>query len=205
MKLEQQIDKALGTKKTGRIDRALEALRKGTRAEMEHAKTVKWLKKHPKAPLKHVAGRIAKDHLREDPHYYDRLEVLEKKRGPGKPPKSPRIKLLTRRGKLRVYLVDGTKVRKLTHLNPDSPDFTMGTGDQVWENVTGPWEVWISDELGPLEQKLTMLHEMTERRLMKRQGMSYDDAHDVALGREDKYRKAGGKGLVQALAKERGQ
>lgn len=119
--------------------------------------------------------------------------------------KAPRLRLLGRRGKLRIYLVDATAVRKLTHLNPNAPDFTMGTGDQVWENVTGPWEIWIADELGPLERRLTMLHEMVERRLMKRRGLTYDAAHEQALAREDYYRQRDGRGLDAALRRERGQ
>ena len=184
-------------------------LARGTRAEMEHAKTLRKIKR-PEVTVREAAQEIAKDHLKEDPAYYEKLEAVESlPKKEDKRLKSPRLKLLGRRGKLRIYLVDATAVRGMTDKNPNAPDFTMGTGDQVWRETTGPWEVWISDELGPprdpLELRLTMLHEMTERRLMLRDGMSYDEAHGKALALEDKYRKINGRGLKAALARERGQ
>ena len=119
----------------------------------------------------------------------------------------PRLKLLLRRGKLKVYLVNATAVRKMTRANPNAPDFTMGTGDQVWPEVTGRNEIWISDELltRPHEMKATMLHEMTERRRMLRDGLSYDEAHAEALAVENHYRQARWAGLDAALRRERGQ
>jgi len=197
-----------------RINRALRtvhhpkrraALREGIKTEMEHSKTITWARRNKKATVADVAKRIASDHLREDPAYYGKLAVMEAKAKKHPKLKSPRLKLLGRRGKLKIYRVDATKVRMLTHLNPNAPDFTMGTGDQVWKETTGPWQIWVSNELDPFEAQLTMLHEMTERRLMLRHGLSYDDAHDKALAIEDKYRKANGRGLKQALARERGQ
>lgn len=119
--------------------------------------------------------------------------------------KPPRLRLLGRRGRLRIYLVDATAVRKMTHILPEAPDFTMGTGDQVWRKLTGPNEIWISDELKPLERKLTWLHEATERRLMKTRGLTYDEAHEEALKVEDYYRQRDGRGLAAALRKEQGQ
>ena len=222
MSLTDRINRAL----TGLLSdhpptrREVEAqLRKGVREEMEHAATIKRVKRNPQMPVRAVAEAIAKDHIKEDPRYYDKLAAVDKatkevkqemrraKRLPKLKP--PRIKLLGRRGKLKIYLVDATYVRGMTDKNPNAPDFTMGTGDQVWPEVTGPWEVWVSDELGPprdsLEMHLTMIHEMTERRLMLRDGLSYDEAHEHALAVEDKYRKANGRGLKQALQRERGQ
>jgi len=134
-----------------------------------------------------------------------RRKPAGKKRHAAPALKAPRLRLLGTRGKLRIYLVDATAVRKMTDKNPNAPDFTMGTNDAVWRNVTGPNEVWVADELGPLERKLTMLHEMLERRRMKRDGLSYDDAHDEALAAENRYRQANGRGLDAALRKERGQ
>lgn len=205
MSLEKQIDKALGTKGT-RIDRALAALREGTRAEMEHAKTVKWIKKHPKAPLRHVAGRIAKDHLREDPDYYEKLAVLEGKVKRQKGLKSPRIKLFMKLGWVRVYLVNATAVREMKKKEPNAADFTMGTNWAVWGSLVPKGELWVSDEIGPprdpLECMLTTLHESAETRRMIYRGLSYDDAHDLSLALEEKYRKVKGRGLKAALKNE---
>jgi hypothetical protein len=213
MSLQGQIDRALAglhadRKQSKRQKR--EQLRRGTREEMEHAKTIKRIKRNPKMLVKKAAEAIAKDHLRDDPNYYTKLKAVEKVgRGTGKKSKlkPPRLRLLKRVGRLRVYLVDATAVRKMTNKNPGAPDYTMGTGDQVWKNITGPWEIWISDELlvRPMELKSTMLHEMMERRLMLRGGLSYDDAHDKALAREDYFRQRDWRGLDAALRRERGQ
>ena len=188
----------------------LDQLRAGAREELaEHGVTLTKLKRDPKVTVAQAAELIAKDHLAEDPEHYVKT-ALVKRTAPVPPAKGlapPRLKLLTRRGRLRVYLVNATLVRKMTKRNPNAPDFTMGTGDQVWEDVVGPWEVWISDELlaRPNEMMATMLHEMTERRLMKRDGMSYDAAHARALALEDHYRQRGWRGLKAALAREPGQ
>jgi hypothetical protein len=119
--------------------------------------------------------------------------------------KPPRIKLLGRRGKLRIYLVATTPTKRIY------PDWTEGGHDRVYAFIPSD-EVWISDNLPPLEIRLTTLHELRERRRMgvlMRGGMShanaYDKAHDESLAVEDKYRKANGRGLLKALNAERGQ
>ena len=54
-------------------------LKKGIKVESEHKGTIKFLKRHmkehgklPKA--KKIYKSIAKEHLKEDPHYYKKLE-----------------------------------------------------------------------------------------------------------------------------------
>jgi hypothetical protein len=211
MSLQSQIDRALVGLKSAREmskKQKREQLHRGTREEMEHSKTIKKIKRNPKLSIKEIASLIAKDHLREDPNYYSKLKAVEKigKDWQQQPNlKWPRIRLLARRGRLRIYLVHATSVRKMKHRNSNAPDYTMGTGDQVWEDMTGPYEIWISEELDIPERKATMLHEMTERRLMIRFGMSYDDAHDKALAREDYFRQREWRGLDAALMRERGQ
>ena len=61
-------------KKTHRLDKEydLSALKKGTKVEMEHEKGVKNKKR-----AHDMAEKTAKDHLDEDPKYYDKLEKIE--------------------------------------------------------------------------------------------------------------------------------
>ena len=112
--------------------------------------------------------------------------------------KPPRLRLLGRRGKLRIYLVDSTKARLLY------ADWTMGGHDRVYRDFIPHNEVWIADELGPFERNLTMLHELVERRLMVRKKLDYDTAHEQATAIESRYRHARGRGLDAALRRERG-
>jgi hypothetical protein len=179
-------------------------VQKGAREELrEHGQTIRRLKRNPKMPVREVARSIAKEHIAKNPEHYSLEPNLKRTHGL----KPPRIRLLARRGRLRVYLVDATAVRKMTDKNPEAGDFTMGSGDQVQGAMTGAWQVWISDELvtRPMELKSTMLHEMLERRRMLRDGLSYDAAHAEALAAEDYYRQRGWRGLDAALRKERGQ
>jgi hypothetical protein len=211
MTLEHRINKVLRKVK---VPAKRKALREGIRAEMEHAKTIRWVKKNPEKSVDEALKRIAQDHIAEAPDYYQRLKAVEetKKKAHHKL-KSPRIKLIGRRGKVRIYRIDDTQVRKLY------TDWTMGGHSNCYPLGQGGFiphnEVWIAGELGPpqppLEEQLTMLHELREMRRMgelMKQGTSradsYDTAHDESLAIEDKFRKAGGRGLKQALARERG-
>ena len=49
-------------------------LKKGKKIEKEHKKTVKAIKKNPKIQDEEAYGMIAKDHLKEDPKYYTKLD-----------------------------------------------------------------------------------------------------------------------------------
>lgn len=210
MTLEHRINKVLRKVK---VPAKRKALKEGIKAEREHSKTIRWVKKNPEKSVDEALKRIAQDHLAESPDYYKRLKAVEetKKKAHHKL-KSPRIKLIGRRGKVRIYRIDDTKVRKIYS------DWTMGGhsicygGDQGFIPHN---EVWIAGELGPpqppLEEMLTMIHELREMRRMgelMKGGMSradaYDKAHDESLVVEDKFRKAGGRGLKQALGRERG-
>lgn len=55
-----------------------EALRKGSEVEKEHLDTIQTLKADPDMSEDRVCEMIAEDHLKEDPNYYDYLEVMEK-------------------------------------------------------------------------------------------------------------------------------
>jgi hypothetical protein len=183
-------------------------VRQGTAEELEHAATIKKIKADPAIPVREAAKLIAKDHLKEDPAYYEKLKTLEV---PAKTPglRSPLVKLIATRGRLKVYRVDDTAVRKIY------PDWTMG-GHGVGYSFIPKFEVWIAGELGPprppLEEKLTMLHELRERRRMirllaegKTLSEAYEIAHNESLEVEDFYRKRNGRGLTAALKKEQGQ
>jgi hypothetical protein len=201
---ESALDTAIRVLRQRRMRKAMVSpqLRAGTKEEMEHAATIKKIKANPKIPVKKAAELIARDQLRKDPHVYDAAVETKKQRGL----KAPRIKLLMRLGKIRVYLVNATAVRKMTDKNPDAPDYTMASHWGVWPTIVSRNEIWVSDELGPprdpLEMRLTILHESAEARRMTRDGLSYDDAHDESLVLEDKYRRAKGRGLLAALKRE---
>jgi Protein of unknown function (DUF5661) len=66
---------AMEEDKTHRLDKEYdpEALKKGTKVEMEHEKGIK-----DKKRAHDMAEKTAKDHLDEDPKYYDKLEKIEK-------------------------------------------------------------------------------------------------------------------------------
>jgi len=174
-------------------DRAAQ-LRKGVREEMEHKRTIKRIQRNPRMPVKKAAEAIARDHLKVMPSYYDRLDAVEVPRR-RKGLKSPRLKLLMKHGKLRIYLVDSNATRKLYG------DFTGGGHSRVYpEFIKKPHEVWIAEELFGIERDLYTLHELNEYTLMGG-GMGYDEAHDLSTALEQRYRKSGGKGLKAAVQK----
>lgn len=218
MSLTDRINRALAGLLTDRQPTRKEReaqLAKGIREEMEHAATIKRVKRNPDMPVREVAKAIAKDHIKEDPRYYDKLEVVDKatkevkqemrrtKRAPKLKP--PRIKLLGMAGKTPIYRVNATMVRTMKSISENCEDFTMGTNSAVWD-LPGS-EVWVSDELGPprdpMEENLTILHELHEMRRMLNDGLSYDEAHNESLAIEGKYRTANGRGLMAALANEK--
>ena len=169
-------------------------VQKGAREELrEHAATFKRIRRG-KLTVKEAAVAVARDHVKADPAHYDRVEAVKiPKRTKGL--KSPRLKLLMKCGKLRVYLVDSNAARKL------HGDFTGGGHSRVYaEFIKKPYEVWIAEELFGIERDLYTLHELNEFTLMGG-GMGYDEAHDLSTALEQGYRKSGGKGLKAAIQK----
>ena len=169
-------------------------VKKGIAEELEeHAKTIKRIQRSPRMPVRKAAALIVKDHLRKHPAAYDRMEAVEvPKRGKGL--KAPRLKLLTRSGRLRVWLVDSHAVRKV------HGDWTMGGHHRVYPDFIPPNEVWIAEEVFDPERQLCTLHELNEYALMGG-GMGYDEAHDLSTALEQKFRKGGMRGLAAAVRK----
>ncbi|MEI6775162.1 MAG: hypothetical protein WCL18_10770 [bacterium] len=75
-------------KKTGDVRNINSAIKReesaevsrGAKVESEHKSTIDFVKSHPKTSDKEVQERIAKDHLKEDDRYYEKLAKQEKTR-----------------------------------------------------------------------------------------------------------------------------
>ena len=78
--------------------------------------------------------------------------------------------------RLRIVPVDGERVRRDVDV-----DFTMGGNPSRYAYVP-QGELWIGDNLSPPAAISTIVHESVEHRLMKHEGLSYDDAHEAANG-----------------------
>ena len=111
----------------------------------------------------------------------------------------PRLKLLGRRGRLKIWLVDGKWVRENMHI-----DYVHGGHDAVYRWITGGPQVWMDDTLEKSEFPYVLWHELFERRMMSKHGWSYNRAHDEASRRELEWRH-GKRGFRQALKAEQGQ
>ena len=71
-------------KESARHALARRGIKTGTKVEMEHAKTIKKIKEK-NLSIKEAATEIAKDHLKEDKVYYEKLKIVE---GTGKKDKT---------------------------------------------------------------------------------------------------------------------
>jgi hypothetical protein len=54
-------------------------LKKGIRVEAEHTKGKLFTQKKSSKTRKELQTKIAKDHIKEDPRYYDHLQAMERK------------------------------------------------------------------------------------------------------------------------------
>lgn len=97
--------------------------------------------------------------------------------------RAPRLALLGRVADASIYLVDGETVRDEIDV-----DFTNG-GNEARYHYVPRSEIWIDDAQHALDRTATALHELVERDLMLRHGMSYDAAHDAANGHERAFRR----------------
>lgn len=85
--------------------------------------------------------------------------------------------------RLSIQYVRGEIVRQYL-----DPHFMFGGHDLVYKDyITSPRTIWIDVRQDPREVKYTLLHEITERKLMEK-GWSYDDAHARATETEMKLR-----------------
>jgi hypothetical protein len=82
----------------------------------------------------------------------------------------------------RIWIVDGAVVRRSV-----DPVFLYGGNGQRYLYVP-PREIWIDHAITAEEFGYTVAHELRERELMARQGLSYADAHDQALVLERRMR-----------------
>ena len=85
---------------------------------------------------------------------------------------------------LNVWIVDGDEVRRDIY-----PAFLYGGNPQRYPFIPQK-EIWIDNAIAAEEFEYTVAHELLERSLMARQGMSYDDAHNRALELEQVMRHA---------------
>jgi hypothetical protein len=79
-------------------------------------------------------------------------------------------------------LVDGTHVR-----NRFDSDFSQGGNGYAYDFVPES-EIWIDEQIDPVEWPFIAFHECEEAELMK-QGMDYDRAHDRVKYLEDMFRR----------------
>ena len=92
--------------------------------------------------------------------------------------------IMTTTDGVKIYLVDAEYVRDEIDI-----DFTMGGNAYRYPDYMPEDEVWIDDEMDEIDIFSTIVHELTERKLMKTSHMSYDKAHDIASSEELKIRK----------------
>jgi len=89
-----------------------------------------------------------------------------------------------------VYMVDGSTIRD-PKTQPYYQDFTEGGNDMAYDGKRTdfkipPGEVWIDLDVAPTEVRCTILHELTERRVMINDSLDYDNAHETA-NKAEKY------------------
>lgn len=93
------------------------------------------------------------------------------------PLSSPRLESLYDTDAVKIFLVDGKKVRDSEFI-----DFTQG-GHHLVYNWIPKGEIWIDSEMTKEERPFVIFHELFEHSLMK-SGMSYGDAHEEASRKE---------------------
>lgn len=84
----------------------------------------------------------------------------------------------------KVWIVDGLAIRKSLY-----PEFLYGGNGERYLFIPQN-EIWIDHAITTEEFKYTLAHEIHERNLMAKKGMSYADAHDSSLALELRMRRA---------------
>ncbi len=88
------------------------------------------------------------------------------------------------RDDLNIWIIDGATVRRDIY-----PAFLYGGNPQRYPFIPQK-EIWIDHAIAAEEFDYTIAHELLERSLMAKKGMSYDDAHNRALRLERSMRRA---------------
>ena len=91
-------------------------------------------------------------------------------------------KQLSKIGDVAVFLVDGNEVKKRYNM-----DLVEGGNDMAYPSFIPRGEVWIDKLMDPKEWIPIMVHELSERLLMKK-GKSYEEAHPEANAIEREVR-----------------
>jgi len=107
-------------------------------------------------------------------------EKTEKQKQKYSLPVEVRIKKLKEEGNIKIFLVDGNKVRNFIDI-----DFTMGGHGHRYVYIPID-EVWI-DASNESEKEEVIIHELAELGLMEK-GIHYNKAHDLANIEEYKLR-----------------
>lgn len=90
--------------------------------------------------------------------------------------------LYSEREGFKIWIVDGPKVREKIF-----GEFLFGGNSERYTfNPEG--EIWVDNSITSEEIETTIAHEINERNLMYKSGMSYFDAHDSSLSLEVKMR-----------------
>jgi len=117
--------------------------------------------------------------------YEKAKEILRTKRQKDFKPQKIKIKLIKKQGKIKIYLVNGRKIREILDSN-----FQFGGHHLVYDYMPKN-EVWIDNTVTPKEKKYILVHELFELNLMKK-GKSYNNAHDYANAAEKEARRKDG-------------
>jgi len=88
-------------------------------------------------------------------------------------PKPPYLKKVDQRGKISIWIVDGTYVR--THIDEEFTNY----GQHYNFKYIPKEEFWLDHEMKPDEQKFFIDHLLVEHRLMEK-GVAYNDALEQA-------------------------
>lgn len=134
---------------------------------------LQWVQKKPR---RKEFGAVSED-LRRPHHYTKRSLPDEDLR------RDINARVIGRRGRYKVVLVDGRVIRDRL-----DPDFAAGGNPGRYGYVPND-ELWVDDctargDVGPYVE-----HEGVESELMRRKGLSYDDAHERATIAERRLRK----------------
>jgi len=82
-----------------------------------------------------------------------------------------------------IWIVDGAAVRREVY-----PEYLYGGNPQRYPFIPQK-EIWVDNTIACEEYEYTVAHELLERSLMSKEGMSYNDAHDRALLLEQTMRR----------------